>query len=205
MFDEPFFYTKPEKLELHFDPPIKSASGGALSKLSLGEPSSGQVYGAESFLVAKNGNRAQRMFQRALVAKVGGVPDEALDNLPISSFTKAAAYLQAFVDTGYAENTEEAAAAMPDSFTITFAEPIGEGDKAITSLRLGELTLGQMAKADTVLGDLSRQRLRAWQEQIVTASSGESPIIIAQLPVSVLNMAASFVAGFSNAGRTIST
>ena len=200
MFDAEFLYTKPDPLALDFNPPIKTATG-ELARLVLQEPTANAVWVAEQHLIARNGTRGTRMYQKALVAKVGGVPEAILDEVPIGTFTKAARYLQDFVEAGLPDAASDDGGPMPPSFLIVFNEPIAN----LSALTLHEPTLGQMAKAEALLGDMSPQRVRAYQETLMAMSSGESSTLVTQLPISVLNRAASYVLGFSAAGRAIAS
>jgi hypothetical protein len=200
MMDE-FTYVAPELLVLEFDPPVK-AKDGTLTRLELREPTSNEVWVSEQHLTDRNGSRAMRLYQRALVSKVGGIPVEVVDEMPIGAFSKAARHLQSFVQAGLPDANGDANDAPPSSLTITFAEPIAYGTASHASITLREPTLAQMSKAENMLGDMSAQRVRAYQEAVVATASGESPALIAFLPISVLNRAASYVLGFSNGGRS---
>ncbi len=200
-----FTYTAPEPLVIDFDPPV-SIKDGSLSRLALSEPRANRVMMAEQHLTARNGSRASRMYQRTLIALTADVAEPLLDALPISAFSQAARYLQSFVDKGLLDGEgEEADFLPPPMMTITFEKPIEASNRTMTMLTLREPTLAQMVKADAVIGDQSPQRVRRWQETIVTDVSGESPALIQYLPISVLNIASAYLTGFSMPGRQKST
>ena len=197
--DTEFAYTTPEPLTIDFSPPIEAA-GGLLERIVLREPTGSEVQFAEQHLTAKNGNRATRLYQRALVSRVSGVPEAALDDVPLGSFTRAARYLQDFVEAGLPDPNDEEEPGP--SLTISFDNPIDASGVTHSSLTVHEPNLGMMSKADSALGDLSPFRVRAFQQNLVTlASGGKTAMLVSKLPVSVLNRAATFVMGFSTAGR----
>ncbi len=205
MFESDFTYTAADPLIIPLDPPLKTGRGDVL-QIVLREPTSAQVWAAEQHLIPKNGNKGTRLYQKALVSKVSGVDETALTELPIGVFMKAARYLQDFIEAGLpGKDSEDESAPLPTTFTILIDPPIRAQTLELSSLRLSEPTLGQMAKAESALGDLSAQRVRAYQEQLVIQASGENGLLIASLPISVLNRAASYVMGFSAAGRLMST
>ena len=90
-------YDLPEpQLIIPLDPPI-SNGGGAVTELTLQEPTAAQVRAAESHL--RNGVNPQslRDYQLSLVTSVSGVSRQAIDKLPVSKLLEAADYLQGFI------------------------------------------------------------------------------------------------------------
>ena len=199
-----FNYTPPEPLVLDFDPPIEHG-GNKLERLSLREPQANHVFAADQHQGTKNAARARGQYQRTLISKVGGVPEAALTNMPMSSFARAAAYLQGFVEGGL---EEPASSDTEDDYgitlTITLDPPLEVNGATYPFITLNEPTLGQMTKAESALGDMTPQRIRMFQMSLVEIASGLSGVVVGALPITVLNRAATFLMGFSSAGRVTS-
>ena len=199
-----FTYAPPPPLVIEFDPPVVSGPR-ELSGFSLSEPTTQAVFVAEAHFTTKNGNRASRLYQRALVAKVSGVSEVALYDIPVSDFTRAARFLQDYVESGLPDQGADGEPPIAKALTINFDPPIEFAGVSHRYLKVAEPTLGQMAKADSALGDMSAQRIRLFQQNLVQLASGENALFINMLPISVLNRAASFLMGFSTPGRATST
>jgi hypothetical protein len=201
-----FAYASPEPLAIDFAPPLK-VGDGLLDRIVVREPKAGEVFFAERHFAARQAAGAPRKFERSIISKLSGVPEEALADLPLGVFTRLINYVNGFIDGGFEiEPVDDAEAEINSTdggsmLTISFDPPLSIKDAEYPTLNVSEPTLGQMAKAEISLGDGNRQRVRLFQMALVTAASslgqGAGTAVIDHLPISVLNRAATFCVGFS--------
>ena len=92
---------QPDQLTIEIAPPI-SFRGGSYSEMSLREPSVLEVYQAEQLLRGGVNVATLRQYQMALVSKVSGWPEAAVQMLPIRKLDQAGAYVLGFTKAGQA-------------------------------------------------------------------------------------------------------
>jgi len=80
-------------------PPI-SFKGGTFDMLVLREPMSGEVRKAEGQMRNNLSNEGLRLMNTHLISMVSGWPVPVIEQIRISDFNEAAAYLQNFIEAG---------------------------------------------------------------------------------------------------------
>jgi hypothetical protein len=197
-----FTYTAPEPFVIDFAPPLKDGAG-TLDRLVLREPTSGEVWLAEQHLDKRDNTKSKRNYQRMLMSKVSGVPESALLAMQIGQFAKAARYLQDLVESNLdSMQTDDADPAT--MLSVTFSEPMTVSGVSYPGFTVSEPTQSQMEKAESALGNMSNQRMRLFQQTIVISASGLPAAVVSKLPISVLNVAATFIIGFLGEDRKTS-
>lgn len=178
-----------------------TVKGGALSILHLREPTSAEVHAAEVHLKLANGPEGQTLYTRALVAAVAGCQPDDLDGIRVSDLKAALTYLNKFVAAG--APTVDEGFVLPDEETweLALPEPIAFQGRDYVTLSLSEPTQVAMRKAQTHLRrGQAAQDIRAYQMHLVTNVAAVPYGVVAKLPISVLNTAATYCQGFISGG-----
>jgi hypothetical protein len=87
------------ELVIDVDPPV-ILKNGTYNELRLREPKAGEVRQAEFHLRASVNVESMRRYQIALIARVSGWPEPAVEGVPISKLNEASAFLQGFIEGG---------------------------------------------------------------------------------------------------------
>lgn len=87
------------ELVLEIAPPLVH-KGGTYDSLTLREPKGIEVRQAEMALKAGVNVVTMRAYQIALVARVSGIPEPLIEQLPIRTLNRASRYLQSFIEGG---------------------------------------------------------------------------------------------------------
>lgn len=191
-------HTVAAELVIDLPKPIRALDGGTMQQLVLREPSAGAVQLAEQELGNSPTPAAQRRYQAKLVAHVAGVAPEALAELPIGLFTRAAAYVvgPTRIDVSAADDFT-----AYDELNIQLSEPIVSTKHTVELIEVREPTLAMMEKAERLLKDGTNAAARSYQIALVEATTGLPAIVVMKMPISVLNLAAVFAQGFTDPDR----
>ena len=194
---EEYFAPAREPLVLPLPRPV-AYKGGSIAQLRLHEPTARQVHTAEMAL--KAGGASRRAYEAKLLSLVSGVELEALAAIGMLAFTRASAFLATFVQEGLPGLDEVPQAKQPeDTLTITLAAPIVANGVTYSELTVVEPTLEAMSRAEGHLKDNSLASVRQYQISLVERACGVHPLLAGMLPISILNRAAVFAQGFSEA------
>jgi hypothetical protein len=182
-------------LVIPINPPIKH-EGGEVSELKLREPTGKEMREAERKFDGGVTPETLSNFNAALISAVSGVPEEALNKLPVSIEQKAVDYLRGFdVVPDQADN-------QPDTLEVDLPEPVSYGGVTYSSLNLREPTLGARRKAESAYrSGRTIAATRHYQILIVAAASDADFGAVENMPVSALNAAEAYLRGFLQPGR----
>ncbi|MEG3348414.1 phage tail assembly protein [Novacetimonas sp. GS1] len=185
-----------QPIAIPLDPPLRHA-GGEIPELVLTEPEAQKMFLAWRAIETGANPEASVIFARDLVAKASGLPESAVNDLPISIMV-----------TG-AERLSDAIASEVESFELdesetefVFPAPVTVGNIEYTSLSLREPTSGEAIKANSHLrnsqGPASQLR---YQMALVSLVTGVPSANVHRFPVTIVMKAARAIEVFSMAGR----
>lgn len=94
---------------------------------------------------------------------------------------------------------------IPDELLIPFDPPIVFNGKSVDSILLHEPTVGQVEQADKIAnGNLNISNMRAYQQALIMAVSGQPKQIVGQMKISDVNKAFDWLMGFIQGNPTAS-
>lgn len=180
-----------------------TVKGGTIATLLLRQPTATEMWVAEGLLQKNPGPEGVTLYLRQIVASVSGCRPEDLEDVRIGDLNRCADYLVQFVAAGMPKDGESFAEPDEPSWELPLDHPVTFQGREYATLSLGEPTTGAIRKAQGQFRNGSGpQAARAYQMHLVTNTAGVPYAVVGQLPVSTLNAAATFIQGFSSAGRT---
>jgi hypothetical protein len=183
-------------LVIPINPPIKH-EGGEVSELKLREPTGKEMREAERKFDGGMTPEAVSNFEVALVGAVSGVPEVALNKLPVSVMRRASDFVRGF-------DVVPAPAELQETLNLILPEPISVGGVTYTELNLAEPTVGARRRAETAFRTGQTLANSRHYQLILTAEAAKAGFAaVEMMPVSVLNQAEAYLRGFLQPGRPI--
>lgn len=176
--------------------------GGTISALQLRQPTATEMWVAEGLLQKNSGPEGVTLYLRQIVASVSGCRPEDLEDVRIGDLNRCADYLVLFIGAGVPKEGEGFVEPDEETWELVIETPVTHQGRQYASLSLGEPTTGAIRKAQGQFRNGSGpQAARAYQMHLVANTTGVPYAVVGQLPVSTLNAAATYLQGFSSAGR----
>ncbi len=192
-------------LDLDLRTPI-TIKGGTIATLSLREPTGQEMWLAEGLLQTNTGSEAVTLYMRQIVATVSGRKPEDLEAIRISELSRAYNYLAGFIEAGVPKEGEGFVEPEEETWELALPAPVTFDGRDYTTLSLSEPSTGATRKAQGQFRKGSgAQSARAYQMHLVANSADVPYGLVQRLPVSVLNVAASYLQGFIVAGPRTGT
>ncbi|MBV0888139.1 phage tail assembly protein [Komagataeibacter oboediens] len=185
-------------LVIDLDPPLDVRKAGTFEELRLREPSVYQILCAAQAIGRQLTPETVYNSQIGLVARITGVPERAIIELPTTVLDRAIVFV-----TGFEEEARRKPDEMPDtapSFSLIFPEPIEATGRTFSDMTLREPTVRERRIMKGAEAKGTPEAFLQAEIALVEAVSEWPKAAVLKMPISKFAQAADYLTGFFLSG-----
>lgn len=186
-------------LIIELDPPLEVPKAGRFEELRLHEPNVFQTLCAAQAMGRQITPESVYNSQIGLVARISGVPERAIIELPTTVLDRAIVFVTSFEEGSRRKSDEE-----PDtssSRTLLFSDPIEAVNRTFSDMMLREPTVRERRIMKAAEAKGTPEAFLQAEIALVEAVSEWPKAAILKMPISKFAQAADYLTGFFYSGR----
>lgn len=187
-----------DTLVIDLNPPLEVKKTGTFEELRLHEPNVYQVLCATQAMGRQATLSSVYDSQISLVARVSGLPERAVIELPATILDRAVVFVTGFEEDNRRKPDEPPE--TPSSYTLIFPDPIEATGRTFSEMALREPVVRERRNMKAVEAKGTPEALLQAEISLVEAVSGWPKAAVLKMPISKFAKAADYLTGFFISG-----